>query len=404
MPPLPRPIARPNVCAAVALVLLAGTLPVAAQTFREADPGRTPGWVFTPTFVFSVAHDDNVTLAGHQAPTASDTLTVLTPVTDVQYRGRHNWIGAGYDGSWSVYHTLDQLNAYDQNLRFDSRHDLNRRVALLFHEQYSLHPTTDVVELLGVPFLRTGSRLNDARGEIKVLAARHTSISASYSHELVKFEENPEFAQFLHGGHAHAISGGLDQQLSPRFTLGAHYNFRRAIVADEGGQFDMMDGSGTFSYEATPSTTVSGSLGIARLTDTKSLTTKTGPSWSASVEQRLARATASAAYVRSYVPSFGLGGMLQNQEFTANVRMPLSRNRLYWQGGLAWRRNEPVTTAELPLKSLWFQTWVGYAVERWLRIEGYYWRSQQDSQAPGGRVDRDRVGIQLVTARPMRIQ
>jgi hypothetical protein len=399
MPPLPSRVAR-----GVVLALIIGALPSAAQTFREAEPGRTPGWVFTPTFVFSTAYDDNVTLAGHQAPTASDTLTVLTPVTDLQYRGRHDWIDAGYDGSWSLYRTLDQLNAFDQDARFDSRHDIARRVSLLFHEQYSVHPTTDVVELVGVPFLRTGSRLNDARGEVKVLAARHTTVSASYSHELVSFDKNPQYAQYLHGGHAHDFAGSVEQQMSPRLTIGAHYSLRRAIVAHNGGQFHMMAGSGSVSYLATPTTTVGGSLGVARLTDAKNLTVKTGPSWSANVEQRFERASASAAYVRSYVPSFGLGGTLQNQEFTASLRMPLSRNRFYWQGGLAWRRSEPVSIGELPLKALWFQTWLGYSLQRWLRVEGYYWRSQQDSQAAGGRVDRDRIGIQLVTTAPMRIQ
>ena len=258
--------------------------------------------------------------------------------------------------------------------------------------------------LLGVPFLRTGSRLNDARAEVKVLAARHTSVSASYSHELVRFDEDPLYAEYLHGGHAHALAGSVDQQVSPRITVGARYSFRRSLVADNGGQVDMTDAAGSFSYLATPSTTVAGSLGVARLVDSRAMTTKTGPSWSASVDQRLDRVSRAPRTSGRTSPSFGLGGTLQNQEFTASLRMPLARNRLYWQGGVAWRRTQPLTITDLPLTSLWFQTWVGYSVQRWLRVEGYFWRTQQDSHAAGGRVDRDRIGIQLVTAMPMRIQ
>jgi hypothetical protein len=120
--------------------------------------------------------------------------------------------------------------------------------------------------------------------------------------------------------------------------------------------------------------------------------------------QRLDRVTVSGSYARSYVPSFGLGGTLQNQELDASLHMPLARNRIYWESGFSWRRNQPLPPSEQALKSLWFQNWVGYSVQRWLRIEGYYWRSQQDSEFAGGRVDRDRIGIQLVTTMPMRIQ
>jgi hypothetical protein len=387
--------------AALAL-LLPGT--ASAQTFRSADPGRTPGWVFTPTFVFSAAYDDNVTLAGHRAPTESDTLSVLTPAGDLQYRGRHNWVGAGYDGSWSMYRQLNGLDSFDQSLRFDSRHDLSPRVALILHDGYSLHPTTDVVELSGVPFLRTGSRMNDALVETRLVLGRHTTASAAYTMEWVSFKKDVEFARFLHGGVAHGVAGNVQQQLSTRLTVGASYSFRRAIVSDNAGQFDMQDVAGTFSYVARPTLTISGAFGAARIADALKLTSRTGPSWRLAVEQRFERATVNGSYIRSYVPSFGLGGTLQNEELQASLHMPLARNRLYWQGGLAWRRNEPITAGEQTLKSLWLQTWVGYSLVRWLRVEGYYWHSRQDSQVAGGRVDRNRIGIQLVVAKPMRIQ
>jgi hypothetical protein len=392
----------PVVLGALALFLTGAA--ARAQTFRSADPGRTPGWVFTPTFVFSAAYDDNVTLAGHRAPSESDTLGVFTPAGDLQYRARHNWVGVGYDGSWSMYRQLSGLNSFDQSLRFDSRHDLTPRVAVMLHDSFSLHPTTDVVELAGVPFLRTGSRMNDARAEMRVVLGRHTSASASYSTEWVSFEKDPQFARFLHGGVAHGVAGNVQQQLSPRLSVGGSYSFRRAIVSDNVGRFDMQDGAGNVTYLALPTLTLAASIGIARLADGVKLTTRTGPSWRLAVEQRFERATVNASYIRSYVPSFGLGGTLQNEELQAGVHMPLARNRLYWQAGLSWRRNEPITVGEQTLTSLWMQTWVGYSLVRWMRLEGYYWHSRQDSQLAGGRVDRNRLGVQVVVAKPMRIQ
>jgi hypothetical protein len=122
------------------------------------------------------------------------------------------------------------------------------------------------------------------------------------------------------------------------------------------------------------------------------------------VVQRVDRVTASAGYIRSYVPAFGVGGTVQNQELNADVHMPVARNRAYVQVGLSWRRNEPLTPGELDLRSLWFQATAGYSVARWFRLEGYYWRTQQDSQQAGGRMNRNRVGIQAVTSLPMRIK
>jgi uncharacterized protein (PEP-CTERM system associated) len=383
---------------------LASATGVAAQTFLAAEPGTTPGWVFTPTFVVSTAHDDNVTLAGRNAPTASDTLTVLTPAGDLQYRGRYTWIDLGYDGSWSLYRQLNALNSFDQSLRTDSRIQLSRRVSFVLHDGLSFHPTTDVVDLSGVPFLRTGSRMDDGRAEVRMALTPHTTAGVAYTLEWVRFDRNVQFARFLHGGVAHGVSGHVDQQLTARLTVGGVYDFRRAIVSDNAGRFDIQNAAGTFTYLALPTLTLSGSLGIARLTDAAGLNSRTGPSWRIAAEQRLERATVAVSYLRSYVPSFGLGGTLQNEELNASLHMPLARNRLYWQAGLSWRRNEPITAGEQTLKSLWVQTWIGYSVRRWLRVEGYLWRSQQDSQLAGGRVDRDRVGLQLVVALPMRLE
>lgn len=412
MPPISsRPVA-PRVgrlaqgfsAAIAALALLLGAAAASGQTFRETDPGRTPGWVFTPTFVFSTAYDSNVTLASVGSPTQSDALTTLTPVVDLQYRAKHNWVGFGYDGSWSLYRTLNGLDTYDQDLHFDSHHDVSRRVALLFHEQFAKHPSTDVIELVGIPFLRTGSRLNDARGEVRVRLAAHTTASGSYSNEWVDFDQLAPFSQFLRGGMAHAWIGSLEQEISPRLTVGAGYTFRRANIADNGGTVDTQEGAGNVAYRATPTLTLSGSLGFARLHDLTTLASQTGPSWRLGAEQRFERATVSASWTRSYVPSFALGGTLQNQEFTANLRMPLARNRLYWQSGVSWRRSDPINLGEQRLRSFWFTNWIGYSIQRWLRVEGYFWRNQQNSPVPGGIVDRSRIGVQLVTAMPMRIQ
>ena len=39
-----------------------------------------------------------------------------------------------------------------------------------------------------------------------------------------------------------------------------------------------------------------------------------------------------------------------------------------------------------------------------MRVEGFYGRTQQKIDRPGGRLERNRIGVQVVTAKPMRIR
>jgi hypothetical protein len=46
----------------------------------------------------------------------------------------------------------------------------------------------------------------------------------------------------------------------------------------------------------------------------------------------------------------------------------------------------------------------GYAVQRWLRLEGYYWFTRQDTRVTAGQINRHVVGVQVVVSEPMRIR
>jgi hypothetical protein len=77
---------------------------------------------------------------------------------------------------------------------------------------------------------------------------------------------------------------------------------------------------------------------------------------------------------------------------------------MYAEGSVSWRSNEPLVAGDVPLRSLWLGGLVGYAAQPWLRIEGFYGRTQQRIDRPGGDVERNRIGVQVVTAKPVRIR
>ena len=103
------------------------------------------------------------------------------------------------------------------------------------------------------------------------------------------------------------------------------------------------------------------------------------------------------------MPAFGFGGTFQNEEIAAAVRLPLSQ-RFYTNSSVSWRRNEPLTLGDPSLRSLWIEGIIGYHVQPWLRLEGFYSGSRQTIAQPGTERDHNRVGFQIVTFKPLRVR
>jgi hypothetical protein len=77
---------------------------------------------------------------------------------------------------------------------------------------------------------------------------------------------------------------------------------------------------------------------------------------------------------------------------------------VYTTSSLSWRRDDPLIFGELPLRSYWVEGSVGYAFTPWMRFEVFYAGTRQTIDRPGGELDRNRVGIQIITAKPVRIR
>jgi hypothetical protein len=343
-------------------------------------------------------------MVGIDEPETSDTLTVVTPAIDGSYLGRHNWVGFGYTGSFSLYHQLNDLNSYDQHLRLDTRHALSKRLTLSLYNTFAASPTTDALMITGLPFVRTGSLLDDGGARLSIAASAHTTVTAGYGFTWVSFDAKSPYTGLLRGGTSHRVSGSLSHELSRRWSVGGEGSYERSLIARLGEGVGIVQTSATASYDATPTLSVSAALGISRVGHTIFNASRIGPAWRLSAVQQFKRATLTAGWSQSFVPSFSLGGSFQNRELDVALAMPVARNRLYWQGGLSWRASDPLLEQELTLHSLWLQTSVGYSVHRRVRIEAYYARSAQDSLRPGGKIDRNTFGVQVVTSKPMRIK
>jgi len=371
-----------------------------------------PGWVFTPSIMVGGTWDDNVLLVNPGTNPPSDYGSPITPAASLSYTGKYTRFSTGYSGSFLRYVTLTELNSLQQSWRAQVERRASARLTFFGQESFNAAPTTDVLQLAGIPFYRTGSRSNATTGGIQAALSKHVALRSTYVLRAVDFDTNVFTSNQLQGGHAHDITTAVDYSLGPRVTVGGEYEFSRAIVngrmiggvAGPEDRFNMQTATATAQYQVDAGTTISGGIGVAMLGAGLTHEARTGPEWRAGVSHKTGRGVVSASYLRSYIPSFGFGGTLQNEQWAVYLRMPLGRTRAYVDGGISWLHNDPLDTDQPSLQSSWISTTLGYSATRWLSLEGFYGRTQQDSQRIGGQLERNQVGFRVVAAKPVKLR
>ena len=395
---------RHIVTAAALLVLGSGAAPLAQDRAPEFESWRTPGWSFTPGVTLGAVFDSNVALASAPADTRQtqgDRLLQAQPFAHLEFFSPRTEFSSGYQGYVRRYADVTQLNGFDQRVSGSVRRLVTRRVTVFARDSYADVPTTDEVEVNGVPFSRTGSRMNAALAGVDARLTKYTDLSVRYENTWVKFDRQDTF---LTGGWVNGARAELSHHLNDRLSAGAEYGIRFADLNEGTHQLTFQDAGGTLHYDLGPGTAFSLAGGVSHLDDHLLTETRTGPYVRMGLTHDAHRAIVGATYERMFVPSFGFGGSNQSQEVRGFVRMPLQGNRFYVQSSAAWRRSDPFVANELLLDTIWLRSTVGYSAARWLRIEGFHAFTRQDSQVTGGEINRQRIGAQVVVSQPMRIR
>ena len=390
-----------------AAVLAMGlTAPVAAQDQgpSEFEAWRVPGWTFVPGLTVGTIYDSNIGLTTAPADTGetvSDELLQAAPFAQLEYFGKRTEFASGYRGFINRYMDIEQLNSFDHRFHASLRRLATKRVTFHLENSFADSPTTDDVELNGIPFARTGSQTNTFSGTLEARLTRYMDLTARYENSWVDFDRKENF---LTGGWVHGVRTELSRRLSDRASAGGEYSLRLADLNEGTREMTFHDVGGTFRYAAAAHTSFSAAGGISRLEDRFTGATRTGPYVRTSVTHTAARATVGASFERQFLPSFGFGGSSTSQELRGFVQMPITRNRAYVQGSASWRQSDPFIEGELKLDTVWIRSTVGYALARWFRTEGFYTYTRQDTQVTGGEIDRHRVGAQFVVSQPMRMR
>jgi hypothetical protein len=391
-------------------VVLVGA-PAAAQSgapSAEGEPARVvPGLVFTPSISMGVVHDDNPVLATDVGQPVADVATTVRPILDLTYTAKHASLTGVYRGSLERYRTFDAYDSYDQGGHAEYRQQFSRRVSFAVRDNFSLAPTTDLVEVAGVPFTRTGTTQNTLTSTLALAVSKHLQLSVGYHFQWLEFNRPEEpISALLQGGTAHRLNFGVRRAVTARLRLGADYNVQRANVGEqfEREKFTIQNVEGVAIIDLSPTMTLEAGGGISRLALPEGRGTHFGPAGRFSLRKRTEYALFSIHASGSFVPAFGFGGSFRNREVRAAVEVPFARRRATADGSVAWQESEPVLQGALALQSLWVKASLGYSFQRWLRLQGFYNGAFQDTTLVGGRVNRNRIGVQLVTGYPMRLR
>ncbi|HEY1912310.1 MAG TPA: hypothetical protein VGG73_15410 [Vicinamibacterales bacterium] len=404
----------------LAIVLCAAAIrPLAAQDTNfvpmpAADSQAPPGWSFVPTIAVGTSYDDNVLIRGQGDQTPGDMLSTINPRGALDYNGGRGQLSASYDGSLLLYRQLDQLNSLDQHASFYGHRLLTKHVAVFVRESLADVPTTELQQLVAIPFVRTGSVVNDLHSGVEAGLTKRTSMTVSYDFQFVNFDQGNPPSTSLIGGHSNGASAVLKHVLNARLTLTANYDIQHAILDDQqtalgvfSQTFDVQNARAGAEYRLSEGTHVFGDAGISRLDVSQFNVSRTGPAWRMGLVHKMRQVGVDILYARSFVPSYGFGGTMQNEELTGRVQLPISR-RMYTSSAVSWRRDDPIIETalfgNLPLRSVWLEGTFGYAMSPQIRLEVFYAGTHQTIDRPGGVLDRNRVGVQIVAAKPMRIR
>ena len=388
-----------------AVLALSAGVPGYAQESQQTElqSWRVPGWSFTPGFAIGPVFDDNVAIAGRDefGNTASDTLLEVEPFGQLEFFSARTTFSSGYRGSLRRYFELSNLDGVEHRLYASLRHRLTRRVTLFVDQSFQQSPTTDALELNGLPFVRVGSRYSLASAGIEARLTKSLDLATQYEMTYADFlsEDTPLRGGFVQGGYT-----SLTHRLGERASVGGEYSLRLADLNDGATQYTFQSVGSVFQYRTGEYTTLHLSGGMTHVAERSRDVTRSGPYWKAELVHRLERATVGAGYERSYTPSFALGGTQRSHQLRGYVEMPFRRNRLYVQESASWRRTDPFISDEPALDSMWIRSTLGYAIRRWLRLEGHHTFTSQDNRLAGGRVTRHVAGIQMVVSEPMRIR
>ena len=236
----------------------------------------------------------------------------LEPFAQLEFVSPRTEFSSGYQGYVRRYIDVEQLNGFDQRGYLSLRRLATKRVTYFLRDSYADVPTTDEVELNGVPFARTGVRTNALAAGIDARLTKFTDLAVRFDNDWVDFDRTDTF---LTGGWVNGVRTELSRRLTGRVV--GRRRVRRSLRGPERrhAPAHVPGCGGHAALRARRAHQPSRSAAASRTsTIVRSTITRTGPYVRAELTHDATRATVGAAFERMFVPSFGFGGSSQSQQ------------------------------------------------------------------------------------------
>jgi hypothetical protein len=390
------------------LLLLCGRADAQSSNWQP-DARTTAGWTFTPGAALGGSWDSGIQTAESSAGDAlfKKWVGIANPYAELDYNGRHSHVNFGYSGSFEKYWSHELL--WEQRAKAGVHRILSPRVDVSGNASYLAVPTTDRLQLVNgtVPFAEVNSHWLDAGGSVNWRASSRINVFGNYRFEQVALDELPNSADFftLRDGYSHAPSLGFTRDFTTRLAIGATAGFRRDHVG-EGEDFDIRTLTGEFTYRWGPAMSISAGGGASQLYAVSlGEIESTSPTVHGGFERRLRTMSLGAHYSYGFEQLYGIGTLAKTDTFSGNALVPLANRLYYLNVTAAYTRNTPIRDIAigLDMQTFWTDATVGRQLAPRLRAEAYISMAHQDAIGRESS-SRVRLGIQIVTSKPLRIQ
>ena len=375
----------------------------------QRETRSTAGWVFTPGASIGGLWDSGIQTDTDSSVEALFQKGVVTanPYAELDFNGRRTHFNLGYSGSFEKYWTSNAT--WVQRSRAGVSQALSPRFDISGDMAYTSVPTTDRLQLVNgvVPYVPVDSRWVDAGGGFTFRAGPRTSINGVYRFQRVIFDDASETQGFgqLRDGSTHSQSLGFMREFSTRLSIGATAEHRLDNVGELDQQFEIMTLTGQFSLRLDSSSSISGGGGASNLENVTAGFSSTAPTFHGGYTRSLRTLRLNAFYSHGFEQLFGFGTLVGSDTFSGSAFVPLADRLYYLDASMAYTRSDPSRGVGFGFDytTMWSNVTVGRQLTPYLRGEGFVSFAHQSSNGPDS-TNHTRVGIQIVTSKPMRIQ
>ena len=369
------------------------------------------GWTFTPGTAAGVLRDSGLQSGGDSSLFKSWVGTA-SPQAELDYNGRLSHASFGYASMLEKYWGAG--TRWDQYAHAGVRRAMSPHVNVAGNFSFARVPTTDRLEsadsqpfALGVlPFADVHAQTITTSGDVSWRASARTNLFASYQFQRLTLDKGA-IGGFgaLHDGYSHTPSVGFTRDFTSRLSVGATAAYSREYVDEGFNQFDVRSLTGEFVYRWSPVLSISGGGGASVVETLVTGEQATSPTFHGGFTRTMRVWTLAAGYERSVQQLFGFGTLAPTHVVTGDAFIPFANRLYYLDATVAYGKTG--TFSDLPLgfnlSTLWTNVSIGRQLAPRLRAEAFVGVARQASQG-FDTANRTRVGIQIVTSKPLRIQ